>query len=519
MCQNLTGKAKGRRLVLCEVVGDAGLRGVHISASELLSSHILASGSLHERRASQEDGAVVFDNDVLVGHGRNVGAASGAGAEHSRDLRKALRRHSGLVEEDTAEVLFVGEDLVLKGQEGTARVHEVDARQVVLARNLLRAQVLLHRQRVVGAALHRRVIRHEKDLTAMDEAHARHDAGGVHAAAVHLVGRQGRELQEVRAWIDDGLDALAGQGLAAAAVQLGGLLAAAGLDHGQALVQLRDQPLVVPLPRLEGAVLPRRRHAQARVGGSGARRHALLRAIPHGDGVHAARPPRQHGMAPVRLSRLMHGDAATTLHDQSVQHDELLARLDGLVGLDRHGLHGAIKGRVDFGLQLHGRHEHQDVSFLHLCANTCNHLYDGGLDGRRNRKHLLPGDHVGLRCGGLLGAGRCSCGGVQRSTMPDHEGHPHVVVHELRVQQYVPVQVLVRVDALQVEALQGPQRLLARGLEGRLGAVPGGEADELADQRVVVHARLAALVERGVDADALACRLLVLGHLGAAAGC
>ncbi len=62
-------------------------------------------------------------------------------------------RHRRLVEEDPAEVLAVGEDLVLQRQERAAGVDEVDARQPVLQRDLLRAQVLLDRHRVVGAAL------------------------------------------------------------------------------------------------------------------------------------------------------------------------------------------------------------------------------------------------------------------------------------------------------------------------------------------------------------------------------
>jgi hypothetical protein len=43
--------------------------------------------------------------------------------------------HVGLVEEDAAEVVAVGEDLVLVGQVGAARVHQVDAGQVVLLRH------------------------------------------------------------------------------------------------------------------------------------------------------------------------------------------------------------------------------------------------------------------------------------------------------------------------------------------------------------------------------------------------
>jgi hypothetical protein len=56
----------------------------------------------------------------LVAHRRHVGAAGRARAHHHRDLRDALRAHVGLVEEDAAEVVAVGEDLVLVGQVGAA---------------------------------------------------------------------------------------------------------------------------------------------------------------------------------------------------------------------------------------------------------------------------------------------------------------------------------------------------------------------------------------------------------------
>ena len=98
------------------------------------------------------------DDHGLVAHRRDVRAARRAGAQHRRDLRDARAGHPGLVVEDPAEVVPVGEDLVLHRQEGAARVDQVDAGQPVLQRDLLGAQVLLHRHRVVRAALDRGVV-------------------------------------------------------------------------------------------------------------------------------------------------------------------------------------------------------------------------------------------------------------------------------------------------------------------------------------------------------------------------
>ena len=117
------------------------------------------------------------DDHRLVAHRRHVGAARGARAHHDRDLRDPRGRHPRLVEEDPAEVVAVGKDLGLERQERAARVDEVDARQPVLLGDLLGAQVLLHRQREVGAALHRRVVGDDHALAPLDDADPGHDPG------------------------------------------------------------------------------------------------------------------------------------------------------------------------------------------------------------------------------------------------------------------------------------------------------------------------------------------------------
>jgi hypothetical protein len=66
------------------------------------------------------------------------------------------------------KVPAVREHVGLHGQERAARVDQVGARQAVLERDLLRAQVLLDRQRKVGAALDGRVVRDDQRLAAGD---------------------------------------------------------------------------------------------------------------------------------------------------------------------------------------------------------------------------------------------------------------------------------------------------------------------------------------------------------------
>ena len=156
----------------------------------------------------------------LVRHGRHVGAARRARAHHAGDLRDAERGQRRLVVEDAAEVLAVGEHLGVLRQVGAAGVDQIDARQPVLARDLLRAQVLLHRHREIGAALDGGVVAHDHALAPRDAADARDDAGAVDVLGVEAEGRQRRQLQERRARIDQPQHAIARQQLAARGVPL-----------------------------------------------------------------------------------------------------------------------------------------------------------------------------------------------------------------------------------------------------------------------------------------------------------
>ena len=77
-------------VVLGEVVGDA--RDFRVCTSPPPSSsagHHLAGRRLHQRRAAEEDRALVAHDDGLVAHRGHVGAAGRARAHHHGDLRDA----------------------------------------------------------------------------------------------------------------------------------------------------------------------------------------------------------------------------------------------------------------------------------------------------------------------------------------------------------------------------------------------------------------------------------------------
>ena len=163
-----------------------------VGAAEGLGVDHFAGRGLHQRRAAEKDGALIADDDRLVRHRRNIGAAGRAGAHHDGDLGNALRGHARLVVEDAAEMLPVGEDLVLIGKVRTAGIHEIDAGEGVLLGDLLGPQMLLHGHGVVGAALDRRVVDDDDAITPLDTGDAGDEPGAGDLLAIEPVGGERR---------------------------------------------------------------------------------------------------------------------------------------------------------------------------------------------------------------------------------------------------------------------------------------------------------------------------------------
>ena len=214
---------------------------MHVGAAEFFRRHDLAGRRLHQRRSAEKDRALVAHDDALVRHRRDIGAAGGAGAHHDRDLRDASSRHLRLIVEDASEMPFVGKDLVLLRQEGAAGIDHVDAGQIVLARDILRAQMFLHRHRIIGATLDGRIVGDNHAFAPRYPPDAGDDAGGMHVAAIEAVSRQRRQFHKRRAGIDQEIDALARQHLAARGMPRPRGLATAPGNGIELLLQFRDE--------------------------------------------------------------------------------------------------------------------------------------------------------------------------------------------------------------------------------------------------------------------------------------
>jgi hypothetical protein len=215
-CRAARARGDGMGVVLGQVFAQAGDLGVHLRAAQFLVAGVLADGGLHQRRAGQVDAAAAAHQHHVVAQARQVGAAGGGRAVHHGDLRDAGRRQPRLVGEGAAAV---DEDLGLVHQVGAAAFHQRHQRQLVLARQFLRAQRLLQAHRRHGAALDGAVAGADQHALAGHHADADDAAAALHAllavVVVHAQAGQRAELEKVAAAVDQPRHALARQQLAA----------------------------------------------------------------------------------------------------------------------------------------------------------------------------------------------------------------------------------------------------------------------------------------------------------------
>ena len=73
--QGQHAKAVLTRVILGDVIDNAGFAAMHFGAAQIFGADDLAGRGLHQRRAAEEDGALVAHDHGLVAHRRHVGAA------------------------------------------------------------------------------------------------------------------------------------------------------------------------------------------------------------------------------------------------------------------------------------------------------------------------------------------------------------------------------------------------------------------------------------------------------------
>jgi hypothetical protein len=87
---------------------------VHAGAAQVLVADGLSDGRLDQGRPGQVQAAPLGHQQLVAQH-RQVAAAGHAVAQDGRQLRHAGRGDHGVVAEDAAEVVLVGESLILQG--------------------------------------------------------------------------------------------------------------------------------------------------------------------------------------------------------------------------------------------------------------------------------------------------------------------------------------------------------------------------------------------------------------------
>src|SRR4030095_328646 len=130
----------------------------------------------------------------------------------------------------------------LQREKRSTRIDEIQARQAILQRDLLRSQVLLYRDRVIGAALHRRIVRDNDHVAPRHAADGRDDAGARRLVVVQPVARERRQFEKRRTRVDEARNALAYRQLALLSMPLYVLRAAALPGNADSLPQFGDEP-------------------------------------------------------------------------------------------------------------------------------------------------------------------------------------------------------------------------------------------------------------------------------------
>ena len=231
MADNVAQNLESVLVVFRKMIRDPRYLGVDARAAEILGRDVFTRRGFHERRAREKDGASAVDDDRLIAHRGNVGAPGGARAHDSGDLRDARSAQDRLVAKDTAEVIAVGEDFRLERKESPAAIDEIDARKPVLERYLLCAKMLFYGDRVIRAAFHRCVVRHDHALAPAHETYPGDEPSGRNGGVVELVACEGAELQKRCSFVDEERNAVADEDLALVAVPRMGCLAAAFSDR------------------------------------------------------------------------------------------------------------------------------------------------------------------------------------------------------------------------------------------------------------------------------------------------
>ena len=217
---NFTHDAHAVGIVLGQVLSGAGGLRVHLRTPQFFIGGDFASGGLEQRWPGEEQLGLAAHHHHVIRQARLIRTTGRGRAVHHGDLRQAHGGHACLV--GKAARAF-DENLGGVVEVGAAAFGEGHHRQFVLHGDLLQAQGFLQPGRGNGAAFDRAVVGHHQHAHAADIADTSDQpatGGATVLVVVEFVAGQTGQLQERRAGVQQQVEALTGQQLAAL-VELG----------------------------------------------------------------------------------------------------------------------------------------------------------------------------------------------------------------------------------------------------------------------------------------------------------
>ena len=189
---------------------------MHITAAQVFCTDHLTGCRFDQRRATEENRTLIFNDNRFIAHRRHICPAGGTGTHNDCDLRYAFGRHICLIVKNPSEVIAIRKYFILIRQIGTTGIHQINTRQVVLLSNFLRAQMLFNRHRIIRTAFDRRIITDDHTFLPGDTTNT-----GNHACRwccilpvfflIHAVSSQLRKFQKRRSRIEQHLNTVARQ--------------------------------------------------------------------------------------------------------------------------------------------------------------------------------------------------------------------------------------------------------------------------------------------------------------------
>ena len=109
-------------------------------------------------------------------------------------------------------MLPIRKNLILARQMSAARIDQVNAGQVIFGCDGLRAQMFLHRYRVISATFDSRIISNNHALNPIHAADSSNQPRGCNiVVTVHAIGGKLANFEEGRILVDQGLDTISYQ--------------------------------------------------------------------------------------------------------------------------------------------------------------------------------------------------------------------------------------------------------------------------------------------------------------------